>query len=119
MHEQELDFSMKLNFLFFFSTTTNEESERLVGSVKNKPHSIMQFFSDLMYTYPAGTSMLNVNFEAIEFGDVIGRGTFATVHKGEVNGAVVALKCIRILAGGNLQQLVIDSNEIAALKYIL
>lgn len=57
-----------------------------------------------------------VNYDDIEFGQVIGRGTFATVHKGDVNGAVVALKRIRIPAGSDVQQLLINSKEIAALR---
>ena len=47
-----------------------------------------------------------VNNEDIQFGDVIGRGTFATVHKGDVNGAVVPLKCFHIPAGSDMQQVV-------------
>lgn len=59
-----------------------------------------------------------VNYEEIEFGDVIGRGSFAVVHKGKVNGAAVALKRLRIPVGDDVQQLLIESKEIAALRYI-
>lgn len=39
--------------------------------------------------------------KTLEFGEVIGRGTFAEVHKGKWNGQEVALKRMRLPPGSD------------------
>lgn len=42
-----------------------------------------------------------VDMKELEFGPVVGRGSFAEVHKGKWKGQEVALKCIRLPPGGD------------------
>lgn len=56
---------------------------------------------------------LEVDLKLIEFGEVIGRGSFSEVHKGKWNGKEVALKKIRIPPGSNIDV----SKEISVLRY--
>ena len=51
--------------------------------------------------------------EMLEFGEVIGRGSFADVHKGKWNGEEVALKRIRLPPGSDSSSVL---KEVAVLR---
>lgn len=51
--------------------------------------------------------------ETLEFGEVIGRGSFAEVHKGKWNGQEVALKRMRLPLGSDSSSLL---KEVAVLR---
>ena len=56
---------------------------------------------------------LMVDMKELEFGPVIGRGSFAEVHKGKWKGQEVALKRIRLPPGGDPS---IVSKEVSVLR---
>ena len=57
---------------------------------------------------------LIVDMKALEFGEVIGRGSFAEVHRGKWNGLEVALKRMRLPPGGDQLQSVLK--EVSVLR---
>lgn len=57
---------------------------------------------------------LLVDMEMLEFGEVVGRGSFAEVHKGKWNGKKVALKRMRLPPGSDPS---IVPKEVAVLRY--
>lgn len=63
---------------------------------------------------------LSVPYKDIHFNELVGRGSYGTVHKGSFNGNVVALKRIPVPSGTDVQTIIADNREIAALrsKYI-
>ena len=58
---------------------------------------------------------LVVGMKSLRFGELIGRGTFADVFKGEWNGQVVAMKKIRLPPESDS---VIVPKEVSVLRYI-
>lgn len=57
-------------------------------------------------------------YHEIQFGELVGRGSFASLHKGVWRGQTVALKRIQILSGMDKSQVVADSREVTALRYM-
>ncbi len=57
-----------------------------------------------------------VDYQDLEIGDVVGKGSFATVHKGKWKGQDVALKRLR-LPGGFDAGSVTGIKEIEVLRY--
>ena len=60
---------------------------------------------------------LSVDYQDIQFGEVIGRGCYGSVHKGLWGGETVALKCIRIPSAIGEAEILANNQEIAALRY--
>ena len=58
----------------------------------------------------------SITYEELSFNELIGRGSYGSVHKGILNGKVVALKRIPIPHGMDVSRMVTDNREIAALK---
>lgn len=58
---------------------------------------------------------LFVDFDEVEFGDVIGRGSYAVVYKGNWRNNTVALKCINI---SKMLQTADQLQEIAILRFL-
>ena len=56
-----------------------------------------------------------IEFSSLKFGDVIGRGSFGVVHKGEYHGSEVALKRIKLPPGVSPSSLP-TPKEISVLK---
>ena len=61
---------------------------------------------------------LSVSFEELRFKEMIGHGTFGKVHRAEWNNKQVALKRINVPVGEDPNKMIVDSSEIAALKWI-
>lgn len=61
-------------------------------------------------------SELSVDFDALQFEQLLGRGTFGTVHKGKWKEKTVALKRIPIPAGMDTREVLANNREIAALR---
>jgi len=61
---------------------------------------------------------LSMEYHEIQFGELVGRGSFANVHKGVWRGQTVALKRIQIPSGMDKSQVVANSREVAALRYM-
>ena len=59
---------------------------------------------------------LSVPYKDIHFNELVGRGSYGTVHKGSFNGNVVALKRIPVPSGTDVQTIIADNREIAALR---
>lgn len=57
-----------------------------------------------------------VPYEKLHFKEMIGRGTFGQVYKGEWNGKEVALKKITIPIGEDKHTMIVNNQEIAALR---
>ena len=60
---------------------------------------------------------LCVDMKDLEFGIVVGRGSFAAVHRGTWKGAEVALKRIRIPCGSNISATNLPK-EISILRFV-
>lgn len=58
-----------------------------------------------------------VPYEELQFKEIIGRGTFGEVYRGEWKGEEVALKKINIPIGEDTCTMA-NSSEIKALKYV-
>lgn len=58
-----------------------------------------------------------MGYQEIQFGEVIGHGSYGTVHKGAWKGQTVALKRIKIPPGMDKTQMLANNREIAALRY--
>ena len=61
--------------------------------------------------------MFAVDYSEIQIGDLIGRGSYGTVHKGVWNGETVALKQVSIPAGIDAKDMLANNKELAALRY--
>ena len=61
---------------------------------------------------------LSVPYKELQFKQVVGRGSFGEVYRGEWNGQDVALKRIAIPAGEEKCKMIANSAEIAALKWV-
>lgn len=61
---------------------------------------------------------LSVPYEELQFKQLISRGSFGEVHRGEWNGNDVALKRITIPTGEDKFKMIANSAEIAALKWV-
>ena len=59
---------------------------------------------------------LSVPYKDVHFNELVGRGSYGTVHKGSFNGNVVALKRIPVPSGTDVQTIIADNQEIAALR---
>ncbi len=59
-----------------------------------------------------------VNYQEIQFGELLGRGSYGTVRKGVWNGKTVALKSIALPPGVDRSQILACNQEIAALRYM-
>ena len=59
---------------------------------------------------------LSVPYKDIHFNELVGCGSYGTVHKGSFNGNVVALKRIPVPSGIDVQTIIADNQEIAALR---
>ena len=59
---------------------------------------------------------LLVPYEQLQFKELIGRGTFGEVHRGEWRSQEVALKRINIPMGEDKYSMLANNQEIAALK---
>ena len=59
---------------------------------------------------------LLVPYKELQFKQVVGRGSFGEVYRGEWNGRDVALKRIPIPSGEDKCKMIANSAEIAALK---
>ena len=59
---------------------------------------------------------LLVPYEQLQFKELIGHGTFGQVHRGEWCSKEVALKRITVPAGEDKYSIIINNQEIAALK---
>ena len=60
-----------------------------------------------------------MEYNKIQFGELVGRGSYGTVHKGVWKEQTVALKRLQIPPGMDKSQVVANSQEIAALRYLL
>lgn len=61
---------------------------------------------------------LSVDYQEIQFGELIGRGCYGSVHKGLWRGETVALKRIGIPPTIDKTQMLANNQEIAALRYV-
>ena len=61
---------------------------------------------------------LEANFKDIHFGSVIGRGSFAVVHKGSWKGIEVALKRIQLPVGSDISTFP-TPKEVTILKLVV
>ena len=59
-----------------------------------------------------------VKFQELEIGEVIGRGSFATVNRGKWKGKDVAVKRIRIPPGYETED-VFNHREISILRFVV
>ncbi len=73
-----------------------------------------------MYTIHLSCWILHhvpVDYQDIQFGELIGRGSYGAVHKGVWRGNTVALKRIPITPEVDTSQVFASNKEIAALRY--
>ena len=61
---------------------------------------------------------LSVKYTDIQFGQLIGRGSFGSVYQGRWKGKSAALKCISIPPGVDRESMIATSCELAALRCV-
>ena len=61
---------------------------------------------------------LSVKYTDIQFGQLIGRGSFGSVYQGRWKGKSVALKRISIPLGVDRENMIATSRELAALRCV-
>ena len=67
-------------------------------------------------SYVAIYIALAIPYKDIRFDELVGRGSYGTVYKGLFNGNIVALKRIPVPRGADVNTIIADNREIAALR---